>query len=332
MKFIKTTSFKILSAVGVLCIIAGIFFAMVISEKNSLIKSLESSVANNVAALNDANSKISGLESDITDITNNNSSIKSELDSIRESNDTLSKENASLKQENDTLKDANEQLNTSHQDKAQSNQTQSGEKICYLTFDDGPSENTLKILEILKKYNAKATFFVVGTAHLEYLPQIHAAGHTVGLHSDTHRYDIIYKSTDAYFKDLKALSDKVKTKIGIEPKVMRFPGGSSNIQGDKYCKGIMKQLIKQVPQKGYFYFDWNVDSLDASGKNVSYTKIRDSVLTSATNKNSICVLMHDTEAKDSTVTALPEIIEGLRKQGYVFKALTTDSYGYRHRG
>ena len=112
---------------------------------------------------------------------------------------------------------------------------------------------------------------------------------------------------------------------------MRFPGGSSNKVSAKYCGGIMTRLVSLVQERGYSYFDWNVASGDADSNTPSYTYIRNNVLNSAKNKNSACVLMHDSSAKTTTVQALPEIIEGLMAMGYRFEALTPDTYGYHHR-
>ena len=207
----------------------------------------------------------------------------------------------------------------------------SGEKICYLTFDDGPSKNTPLILDILKNYNAKATFFVINTGDIGYIQRIHDEGHTVGLHTYSHNYAQLYSSTDAYFNDLQQISDKVESIIGIRPTVMRFPGGSSNKVSAKYCKGIMTQLVTLVQEKGYSYFDWNISSGDADSTTPSYTYIRNNVLNNARNKNSICVLMHDASAKTTTVQALPEIIEGLTNMGYRLEALTPEAYGYHHQ-
>ena len=103
-----------------------------------------------------------------------------------------------------------------------------GDKVCYLTFDDGPSDNTLKILDILKRANAKASFFVIGTSKLDYIKRIHNEGHTVALHANNHDYSKIYKSEEAYFKDLNAIAAKVKKITGVDSKIIRFPGGSSN--------------------------------------------------------------------------------------------------------
>ncbi len=203
-------------------------------------------------------------------------------------------------------------------------------KVCYLTFDDGPSDRTLEILEILDRYDAKATFFVVGSAKLNYLPRIVEKGHTIGLHSNTHTYSKIYKSTDAFFEDLNALSDKVYNITGIHSKIMRFPGGGSNKVSKQYCKGVMTRLTSQVVINGYAYFDWNVDSGDASGNKVPATTLINNVLNGAAKKNSICVLMHDTSSKTTTVEALPKMLEGLEKMGYRFEALKETSYGFHH--
>ena len=112
---------------------------------------------------------------------------------------------------------------------------------------------------------------------------------------------------------------------------MRFPGGSSNKVSAKYCGGIMTRLVSLVQERGYSYFDWNVASGDADSNTQSYTYIRNNVLNSAKNKNSACVLMHDSSVKTTTVQALPEIIEGLTAMGYRFEALTPETYGYHHR-
>ena len=153
----------------------------------------------------------------------------------------------------------------------------------------------------------------------------------MGLHSDSHRYNVIYSSTDAYFADLEAISNKVEQIIGIKSKIMRFPGGGSNGVSKKYCVGIMSRLTNQVKSKGYAYFDWNVSSGDADSNTPSYTYIRNNVLNYSKNKNSVCVLMHDAAAKTTTVQALPEIIEGLTKMGYRFEAITPETYGYHHK-
>lgn len=205
-----------------------------------------------------------------------------------------------------------------------------GRKVAYLTFDDGPSSNTEKILDILKQYNAKATFFVIGTSKLDLIKRIHEEGHTVGLHSNSHEYNQIYSSVDAYFKDLQAISDKVESYIGVAPKVIRFPGGSSNTVSAKYCKGIMSQLTKEVEARGYVYFDWNVSSGDADANKAPASDLVANIKRECGKKSRVCILMHDAPIKTTTVDALPEIIQYLQGEGYSLEALTTDVKPFHH--
>ena len=204
------------------------------------------------------------------------------------------------------------------------------EKVVYLTFDDGPSENTGEILDILKEKNAKATFFVTGNnqEHDDMIKRAFSEGHSIGLHTYTHDYATVYASEDAYFADLQKVSDLVESITGTKSMIIRFPGGSSNTISAKYVKGLMTTLTKAVRDKGYQYFDWNCDSTDASGNNVPVEKLVSNA-TSCT-ANHVDILMHDTDAKDTTVQALPQIIDYYRSQGYTFKGLTVDSVAAHH--
>lgn len=198
-------------------------------------------------------------------------------------------------------------------------------KVVYLTFDDGPSENTLKILKILKKYKAKATFFVTGNGKIEYMKNIVNNGHTIALHTYSHDYESIYSSTTAYFNDLNKISKLVYDKTGVDAKVIRFPGGSSNTISANYSDGIMTRLTGMVEDIGYEYFDWNVNSGDADGNNVSPAKIIQNIKSESKDKERCVVLMHDTKAKSTTVKALDSICAYYKRKGYEFAALTTES-------
>ena len=328
-KFFKSASNIILTCVIFVLVGALICSLVVIRKKDGYISSVKAQISENASKIETAEAKISEYEKQIAEKDKVNTEISSQLEKFKSEKKKLEDENAALKQKIETLSAKKSGQSAA----AMSSQATapSGSKVCYLTFDDGPSKNTPKILEILKKYNAKATFFVINSADIGYVKNIHDAGHTVGLHTATHNYSQIYSSIDAYFKDLQQISDKVESIIGIKPTVMRFPGGSSNQVSARYCKGIMTKLVTLVPQKGYSYFDWNVSSGDADKNTPSYTYIRNNVLNAAKNKNSICVLMHDAAAKTTTVQALPEIIEGLTKMGYTFEAITPESYGYHHK-
>lgn len=210
------------------------------------------------------------------------------------------------------------------------NYAPTGNKVVYLTFDDGPSVNTEKVLDVLARYNAKATFFVTGNGkkynHL--IQRAHNEGHAIGLHTYTHDYSKVYASVDAYYSDLNKISDMVNGLIGYRPDIIRFPGGSSNAVSKKYCKGIMTELVKDVIEKGYQYFDWNCSSGDAAGTNIAVSRIiKDST---SSSKQYVCVLMHDSNTKATTVEALPKIIEYYRDKGYVFGTLHSDSPVFHH--
>ncbi|MBE6761428.1 MAG: polysaccharide deacetylase [Ruminococcaceae bacterium] len=303
-----------------------------------------SAVSESEQKINSQNSQIKALESERDNLASKNAENESKIAKHQQELDDLDSVIKALESEIEHIKLTKAQMNSSkNSNSAGKNQDDNtpidmsnltapnkGYKVCYLTFDDGPSDNTLKILDILKKANAKASFFVIGTSKLDYIKRIHAEGHTVALHANQHEYSKIYKNETNYFNDLNAISNKVKNLIGIEPKIIRFPGGSSNAVSKKYNKGIMTRLTKQVQQKGYTYVDWNVDSTDASGNNVSKDKILKNIKTYSKGRGDICVLMHDTAAKNTTVEALPEIIAYLRGQGYRFEALTTESTVFHH--
>ena len=295
----------------------------------------------NTTSITEKDEKIADLEKQLEESKEQNETIKNELTSANVEKDRLQKENGNLKKEIEKLK-ANKKApvkvtvnkKPSQPSLKPLNQkpvdSSSKTKVCYLTFDDGPSSRTKEILDILKKYNVKATFFVINSPESYLMKRIHEEGHAIGLHAYSHNYAQIYKSTDAYFKDLNAISDKVYSLTGVRSPIMRFPGGGSNAVSKQYSKGIMTKLTAEVTKKGYAYFDWNVDSDDAGSSHSSYTRIVNNVINGSKGKNSICVLMHDASSKTSTVQALPYIIEGLSERGYRFEVLTNKTSGFHH--
>ena len=208
----------------------------------------------------------------------------------------------------------------------------SDEKIAYLTFDDGPSLNTEKILDILDQYDVKATFFVIYHKKMESkYKAIVDRGHTIALHSYSHSYRKIYKSEKAYYADLNKIHDYVQKVTGVDSKIIRFPGGSSNTISNKYHRGIMKDLKKSVTQKGYIFHDWNVDSTDASGINREPDILVEKVKAGVKKKQVIDVLMHDTgKSKVTTVEALPRIIELIQSLDYKIEPITEESEAIQH--
>ncbi|MCF0260974.1 MAG: polysaccharide deacetylase, partial [Erysipelotrichaceae bacterium] len=209
-----------------------------------------------------------------------------------------------------------------------------GKKIVYLTFDDGPSENTGEILKILEKYDVPATFFVTGNQpnYNKFMKEAAEKGHTIGLHTYSHKYDQLYSSEQAYFEDLQKISDLVEQETGVKADCIRFPGGSSNSMSAEYSKGLMTRLVAAVHEAGYQYFDWNADSTDASGNGVSVDQIiANSTAPIASDMQRVNILFHDTDAKDTTVEALPAIIEAYRDAGYVFRGVSKDGFAPHHQ-
>lgn len=204
----------------------------------------------------------------------------------------------------------------------------SGIKRVYLTFDDGPSSNTDRILDILDEYGVKATFFVVGKSnYTEQYRRIVADGHTLAMHSYSHVYQDIYSSLDAYQQDLNKLRTFLYEVTGVECNIVRFPGGSSNT----ISKVDMHTLIEYLDSEDMIYFDWNVSSGDASSARISADQIAQNVLDNVDKFNNAVILMHDAAGKDSTVDALPVIIEKLlESEDTVLLPITEETVRVQH--
>lgn len=207
---------------------------------------------------------------------------------------------------------------------------QPGGKVIYLTFDDGPANHTERLLSILNKYNVKATFFVCKTHRLDLLDDIANQGHSIGIHSVTHRYEKIYSSEDVFFEELYAMQDIIYQHTGVKTTLMRFPGGSSNRTSIKYNAGIMTRLTKAVLSQGFQYFDWNVLSGDA-GETESTAQVVKNVIDGIKNnkKDFSIVLQHDPEG--FTVDAVEQIILWGLNNGYTFLPLKPDSPICHHK-
>ena len=193
----------------------------------------------------------------------------------------------------------------------------------YLTFDDGSSYLTSQILDILKEENVKATFFVVSSNQIT--KRAYDEGHAIALHSNTHNYAYIYSSVDNYFNDLNAISNNVYNITGFRSKIIRFPGGSSNVISRNYKTGIMTQLTGEVLNRGYIYFDWNIDSNDAGSDIYNSGNIYYNVVNNLSHSKTNIVLMHDSAGHQATVNALRNIIQYGKSYGYSFEAITENT-------
>lgn len=206
------------------------------------------------------------------------------------------------------------------------------EKVVYLTIDDGPSFNTPEILEILKRYNAKATFFVTGMCpeYYTYIKEAHHQGHAIGMHTYSHDYAKIYSNDLTYIEDLNQIADVIENQIGYRPNIFRFPGGSSNTVSSHFNKGIISRLSDYANRNGLIYYDWNADIGDGNAGLTAQDMINRAI-ESGDGITRIVMLMHDGRGSIESVKALPSIIEYYQDRGYVFKALSESSPTAHHR-
>ena len=184
------------------------------------------------------------------------------------------------------------------------------QKKVYLTFDDGPSDHTAQILDILKKHKVKATFFVVGkeTEHAKKMYQrIVLEGHTLAMHSYSHKYKELYESMDSFTRDFEQIRDYVYQATGVESGYYRFPGGSSNTVSEI----DMHEFIDYLESQGVEYYDWNVSSGDGGSMKLTTDTLLENCTKDIDTRDTSIILLHDSAEKPTTVEALPEIIENI---------------------
>lgn len=190
----------------------------------------------------------------------------------------------------------------------------------YLTFDDGPSENALRVMDILDKYGIKGTFFMNG-AESELAARVYKRaiedGHILANHTYSHNYGELYQSWDNFYAEVQKMEDCVKSQTGYSlAKIIRFPGGSNNGKAE-----VMNEIKRNLTRLGYTYFDWNVSGEDAIKSNITAEEIVQNVIKYTDGKATALILLHTTSKTDATVEALPAIIEYLQKEGYTFHTL-----------
>lgn len=216
-----------------------------------------------------------------------------------------------------------------YEKQVESNTVNPGNKVVYLTFDDGPGPYTEKLLNILDKYGVKATFFVTGQrlGYKHMIGEAHRRGHTIALHTYSHQYSI-YSSEATYYADLKKIEDVCIAQTGVKPKIVRFPGGTSNTISRNYCAKIMTTLSKSLGYHGYLYTDWNVSSGDAGGAK-NKEQVANNVISGIKKYNVSIVLQHDSVG--FSVDAVEQIIVWGLANGYTFLPMTENSPMYHHR-
>lgn len=197
-------------------------------------------------------------------------------------------------------------------------------KVVYLTFDDGPCKYTEQLLNLLDKYNVKATFFVTNqfSAYQDMIGESYRRGHTIAMHTYSHRFQDIYASETAYYNDLNRIRAICEAQTGVTPKIVRFPGGTSNTVSRKYCSGIMSRLSKSLGQNGYLFCDWNVDSDDA-GNTTTKEGVAANVIAGIQKRDCPIVLQHDTYLY--SIEAVEEIICWGLTNGCTFLPMSEDT-------
>ena len=208
--------------------------------------------------------------------------------------------------------------------KVSSNYSCGAAGVIYLTFDDGPNSNyTPKILDALKKHGVKATFFVIGqnaNSNTGLLKREVNEGHAIGLHTWTHEYGNVYKSSEAFWNEMNRTQNLIKNTTGYNTKLIRFPGGASNTVSRHYSTGIMTRLARETLDKGYNYFDWNISSGDAGGTTTA-SGVYNNVVKNLSKSRGNVILMHD--IKSYTANAVEDIVKYGLNNGYKFDVLNT---------
>ncbi len=236
-------------------------------------------------------------------------------DSTEETDSTIGEDTSSL--DEDEVLEEDLSILVSQSLNAESNLAEEGDILkVYLTFDDGPSDNTDAILDILDDYSVKATFFVIGKTDDDSIAayqRIVDEGHTLGMHSYTHVYSQVYATMSDFQSDLSSIHDLLYEVTGVDCRYYRFPGGSSN----RVSNVDMLDLIEYLNAESITYFDWNVASGDATANAYTADELVENVLSDVVKYKTSVVLMHDASNKEATVEALPAMIEGLQELGAV---------------
>lgn len=196
------------------------------------------------------------------------------------------------------------------------------EKVVYLTFDDGPSPNTINVLNILNEEDVKATFFIIGNqvdAYKDTIKKLENSGMCILPHTNTHNYRQIYKTSEDYFKDLNLCKDKIKSVISKEPiNFVRFPGGVNN---ELLKNDVLSEIREKFLEDRYYFIEWNVYGFDAEIVPRDSQVIYESTVNQLSNTSKAIVLLHDGYGNKNTVSSLRAIIHKAKQLGYKFKTL-----------
>ena len=269
------------------------------------------------------NERIDALEEEIGHITTNQNSLIEEVSSVSSSVEELGSAVGAISNELSLIDIG------AYEAKTEASKRTTWPTKVYLTFDDGPSANTAKILDILDSYGVKGNFFCVGTDNEELrkmYKRIVDEGHVLCMHSYSHRYNEIYSSVDAFTEDLDKIYSLLYEVTGTKPAGYRFPGGSSN----SVSRIPMEEFIKVLDERGITYYDWNVVAGDATNPMLPADKIVENSLCDLNEYEEAMILFHDLSNKTSTVEALPEIIEAIQANGIPIAPIDDTTMTIKH--
>jgi peptidoglycan-N-acetylglucosamine deacetylase len=192
-------------------------------------------------------------------------------------------------------------------------------KVAYLTFDDGLDRKvTPIILDILKQYEVKATFFIVGNTiekNTSLLKRMYSEGHSIGNHTYTHKKENIYQNAAGLRAEIEKTNAALFKAIGITTRLFRPPYGGPYVRGEQFQAVL-------IP---YNTILWNVDSQDSKALNVSRDVILNKVINQVKNKRSAIIILHDSGTHIETAKALPDIIKYLKDNDFIIEAITEDT-------
>ncbi len=314
-----------------LAVAAAIFFGVCLAAAQLEQQQLKAELAQLQTALDEAEAQAAALQEQLAAETEVNTDLQTQLETAlreaQEARDALQQRLEKEAEARRTTASAYSDLYPDLYAEPADLQSRAPENTVYLTFDDGPSARTAELLDILKENDIKATFFVTGKTNQEsqdLMRRIVEEGHTIAVHTYTHKYKTIYASVQAYLDDFYQIYTLVHEVTGVYPQIFRFPGGSNT----GFNKSIRSELIAEMTRRGFVYYDWNALNGDAEGKPYTEDEMVDYAC-KGLGISHVIMLMHDAADKVKTVACLPRIIEAYRDAGYAFAPLTPEIKSYR---